>query len=363
MSFHDDCLVFDGHTDLPTRLLARPADLSRRLDDGHLDLPRLRRGGVDALVTALFIPAQLEPEAGLRHADVLYRRLLEHLVPGELELAVSVDEVRRTVARGAVAAVPSLENGRPLSAPGGLETCAGWGLRVVTLCHWASHEWCDAATDEPRHDGLSPRGVELVRSMADHGMVPDVSHASDAAAQQTLEVARGPVVASHSSARALCDHPRNLPDSLVRELARRGGVVMANAYPAFIDPAAEEANRERLNLFYNSEEVQWDGDPETFPRYVEARHRLSADNPLPPVPLEVFIDHLMHLIEVAGEEHVGIGTDFDGIDATPEGLADAAGMPKVTEALLARGVDPAGVRLVLGENALRVLAEAERVAG
>jgi len=361
MSFHDDCLVFDGHTDVPTRLWESPADLSAELPDRQIDLPRLRRGGVDALVFALYVPAALAAEAGREHARTLYRLAGEQLGSG-LRRAESAEEVRRTARRGEVAVVFGLENGRPLGGPGGMDflaECAAMGVRYVTLTHVASHEWCDASTGEALHGGLAPEGIPIVREMNRRGILPDVSHVSDAAVAQVLAVSAVPPVASHSSARALCDHPRNLPDDLVRDVARRGGVVMANSFPAFVDPAACRASRDLIPALQAMEEAHLD-DPAGLAREME---RFFEEHPLPPVPLSALVDHLIHLIELGGEEHVGIGTDFDGIPQTLVGVEDAARFPDLTAALLDRGVDRAGVRLVLGENFLRLLELAEKAAG
>ncbi|MGH9361948.1 MAG: dipeptidase, partial [Thermoanaerobaculia bacterium] len=234
MAFHDDCLVADGHTDAPARLPEGWADLSRPCPDRHVDLPRLRQGGVDALVWALYVPSSLGPEEGWRHALRLHELAAEQLSADGLRQVAAVAELRRAVEQGAVAVVWALENGRPLLVPGALDGCVQLGVRYVTLTHMKSHEWCDASTDAPRYGGLSEQGVEIVRAMARRGIVPDVSHVSDDAVRRVLEVSPVPVLASHSSARALCDHPRNLPDNLVKEIARRDGVVMANSYPAFI---------------------------------------------------------------------------------------------------------------------------------
>ena len=236
------------------------------------------------------------------------------------------------------------------------------GVRYVTLTHWASHEWCDASTDEPRHGGLSSEGEGIVWKMSRLGILPDVSHVSDAAVRHVLDVSPGPVIASHSSARALCDHPRNLPDGLVREIARKGGMVMANSYPAFVGPEASKADAERgkeLKPALMETEEEYLRNPRKVWR---ERARLFADHPLPKVPLSVFVDHLIHLVEQGGEEHVGIGTDFDGIPDVLEGLEDPSKFPDLTAALLGRGVDRAGVRLILGGNFLRVLREGERTA-
>lgn len=361
MSFHDDCLVLDGHTDVPMRLWTSPADLAQRRTDRHIDLPRLREGGVDALVWALFIPAALGAERGAEHITELYDRAVEHLVPG-LELAPGVQDIREAVGRKAVAVILGLENGRPLSVPGVLERCARLGVRYVTLTHWATHEWCDASTDEPRHGGLSDLGVRLVREMNRLGVVPDVSHVSDDAVRHVLEVSAVPIVASHSSARALCDHPRNLPDELIRDIARKEGLVMANTYPPFVGGEAARVEKERMKelspAFKEIEELYLEDPAEYGGRYRE----ILEERPLPPVPFSRFVDHVVHLIEKAGEEHVGIGTDFDGISQTLDGFEDASRFPDLTAALLERGVDRAGIRLILGENFLRVLARAERFA-
>lgn len=363
MGFHDDCLVLDGHTDLPTRLWEAPADLGQRLADRHIDLPRLREGGVDALVLALYVPASLAPDAGWEHALTLHR-LTAAALPVGVEAVRTVEELRRAARRGAVAALFGLENGRPLLLDGKLADAAALGVRYVTLTHWKTHEWCDASTDEPVHGGLSADGVRLVREMNGMGILADVSHVSDDAVRHVLEVATVPPVASHSSARALCDHPRNLPDELIREIARRGGVVMANSFPGFVDPAAARAHRDReaaigAELAAMEEEAAL-REPQA---HLQRRDELLAAYPLPKVPFGAFVDHLIHLVERAGEEHVGVGTDFDGIPETLEGFEDVSHFPDLTAALLDRGIDRGGARLILGENFLRLLLEAERRAG
>ncbi|MFL6194999.1 MAG: dipeptidase [Thermoanaerobaculia bacterium] len=363
MNLHREALVFDAHTDVPTRLWEEPADLSRRLTDRHIDLLRLREGGVDALVWALYVPASLNAERGWAHAQELYRLSTEALIPGQLVQVATAEDVQRAVWRGEVAVVFGLENGRPLTVPGALDDCAGFGVRYVTLTHWASHEWCDASTDAPIHGGLSAEGEEIVHRMSRLGILPDVSHVSDAAVLHVLDVARGPVIASHSSARALCDQPRNLPDDLIREIGRKGGLVMANSYPAFVGPEAARADTRRGQEI-KPELQETEEEYLLNPRKLwKERARLLQDRALPKVPLSLFVDHLIHFLNLVGEEHVGIGTDFDGIPDVLEGLEDVSKFPDLTAALLDRGVDPEGVKLILGGNFLRVLREAERVAG
>jgi membrane dipeptidase len=364
MGFHEECLVLDGHTDVPTRLWESPVDLTRDQPDRQVDLPRLRRGGVDALVWALYVPPSLDPGRGWEHARELYRVSMDAIGPGTgLIPARSAEDVRRAGHRGEVAVLFGLENGRPLQVPGALDECGRMGVRYVTLTHNGTHEWCDAGTGERVHGGLSEEGVKIVRALNGWGILPDVSHVSDEAVTFVLEVSNGPVIASHSSARALCDHPRNLPDELIREIARRDGVVMAVSYPAFVAPEAARADFERFREILPALQ---ETEEEYFrrPREVAAeRERLFAERPLPPVPLDAWVDHVVHLIELGGEEHVGIGSDFDGISDVLEGFEDPSRFPDLTAALLARGVDRSGVRLILGENFLRVLAAAEKAAG
>ncbi|HEX3531472.1 MAG TPA: dipeptidase [Thermoanaerobaculia bacterium] len=363
MGFHAECLVLDGHTDVPTRLWESPVDLRLQQPGRHVDLPRLRQGGVDALVFALYVPASLSAERGWQHVLDLHRASEECLagLTGAMEQVTTEEEIRRAARRGVVGVLLGLENGRPLLVPGALEACAAWGVRYVTLTHWASHEWCDASTDAPAHGGLSGDGVKIVREMVRRGILPDVSHVSDDAVRHVLDVSPVPIIASHSSARALCDHPRNLPDDLIREIARKDGVVMANTYPAFVDAAASRADKERGALLkpFLQETEEYLANPD---KHVQERERLFAGHRLPPVPLSTFVDHVIHLVEMGGEEHVGIGTDFDGIPDALEGFEDVSRFPDLTAALLERGIDKAGVRLILGESFLRVLRRAEGAA-
>jgi membrane dipeptidase len=367
-------LVVDGHTDVPTRLLESPAPLGERRTDRHVDLPRLREGGVGGLVFALYIPKELSPEQGWEHALKLHRISVEHIravAPSspDLEVAVSAEDVRRAWSRGVVSVIFGLENGRPLAdfrgpgplgqpeVSGKLDELVKMGVRYITLTHMASHEWCDASTGERLHGGLSAQGERIVWEMVRRGIVPDVSHVSDEAVLHTLDVAKIPIVASHSSARALCDHPRNLPDPLIREIARKGGVVMANSFPAFVSEAASRAERERSQRI--DSELSESGEEPHGPEWERLRDRLYAESPLPKVPLSVFVDHILHLLEVAGEEHVGVGSDFDGIPDVIEGFEDVSKFPDLTAALRERGVEKGALGLVLGANFLRVLEKAE----
>jgi membrane dipeptidase len=358
----DRLFVFDGHTDVPTRLWEAPCDLGERQGRGHVDLPRLREGGVSGLVLALYLPPLLGPEEGLRHAELLHELASAQLRRGELEAVTSAAELDEVVGRGAVAALFTLENGRPLQLPGALERLLDLGVRLVTLSHIASHEWCDAAGDEEIHGGLSPAGEEIVRRLNREGVIVDVSHVSDRAVEHVLAVSSAPVIASHSSAHALCAHPRNLTDALARGIVERGGLVMAMAFPAFLDPAAAAANRERMERLREPMGALAEAYADRPQEHAEARRRLLAGHPQPPVPLATYADHVMHLVGVVGEEGVGIGTDFDGIPEVPVGFEDASCFPALAAELRRRGLDEGALRLVLGDNFRRVWRRIEAAA-
>jgi membrane dipeptidase len=354
MSNAPPLFVFDGHTDIPTRLLEAPCDLRAGSEIGHVDLPRLRRGGVSGLVFALFLPPQLTAEEGLVHAEELHRLATAQLVPGELERVLSPDELDTVVSRGAVGAVFGLENGRPLILPGALDRLYSLGVRLVTLTHVGTHEWCDAAGDDPVHGGLSKEGEAIVRELNRRGVVVDVSHVSDAAVDHVLATSTAPVVASHSSARALCDHPRNLTDDLARAIVAKGGIVMAMAFPAFLSPAACAANRERMVRLREPMAAIDEAYARLPVERAAARRELVAAHPQPAVPLAVYADHIVHLLGVVGEEGVGLGSDFDGIPEVPVGFEDISCYPALFRELSARGVDDRALRLVAGDNFRRV---------
>ena len=355
-------LTLDAHTDVPIRLLEEPADLTCRVAGRHVDLPRLRQGGVDAVVFALFVPPAMSIEEGGRHIRRLRELSERQLASGRWRLARSVGQLRRVVASGQIGVFFAVENGRPLLAAGVVEECSSFGVVYATLCHEASHEGCDAAGGERLHDGLAPCGVELVRRLNANGILVDVSHASDEAAAQALDVSRAPVIASHSASRALCDHPRNLPDGLALEIARHGGAVMVNAYPPLLDARACRANAERkVTMVANLAELR---DRFEAPRreYYEALEVLFKQHALPAVELSVYVDHIVHFVELAGEEHVGIGTDFDGMAETPVGFEDISCLRSLPPALLERGLSERAVGLIMGENFLRVMGSAQSMA-
>ena len=278
-------------------------------------------------------------------------------------MAYSVADIRRAKHERKVGALLGIEGGHAIeNSLSALREFYRLGVRYMTLTHNNTNEWADACCDAPRHAGLSEFGREVVREMNRLGMLVDVSHVSDETMSDVFEVTKAPVIASHSSARALANHRRNIPDELLRRIAKNGGVVMVNFYPVFIDERVRLASlerderlrpeRDRLSALYKD-------DPK---RLEEELKKLNDANPLPVTPLSVLIDHFDHIKRVAGIDHVGLGSDFDGVSSLPQAMEDVTRLPNITYELLRRGYSEQDVRKVLGENLLRAFAEAERVA-
>jgi len=312
----------------------------------HTDLRRLREGGVDVQWLSIFVHSREVPRDASEAGRAVQRALdVIAVVEGQLErhsdaieLALGSADVERIVGEGRIAALLGLEGGHAIEANlDNLRELHGRGIRYMTLTWSNSNAWADSSGDEPRHGGLSDFGREVVAEMNRLGVVVDVSHVSDETFFDVMETTRAPVMASHSSARALADNPRNMTDAMLRAVAENGGVVMINFGGTFIDP-------------------------DFNPRWKAiARWVLSGGGARP--PLSKVADHVEHVIQVAGIDHVGLGSDFDGTLFLPEGLEDVSGFPNLTLELLRRGHDEQALRKILGGNALRVLAEVEAVAG
>lgn len=377
---HAAGMLFDGHNDLPWRLredgdisfgrlevspdsrLRRrnPAesgrlDIGTRLNSGQTDIPRLRAGGVKAQFWSVYIPSEQPHPARtvLDQIDLVYRMIDRY--PNDLALATSADEVEAAVKAGKIASLIGIEGGVAIEDDlAMLRNFARLGVRYMTLTHNKTLAWADAATDTPKHSGLSPFGERVVREMNRLGMLVDISHVSPEVMDDVLRVSKAPVIASHSSARALADHPRNVPDEILKQIPANGGVIMVNFYSGFIVPEAVRQNlqaRAEINKKYP--------DPAEA---AKAFREFNRTHPLPRGTVSTVVDHIEHIIRVAGVDHVGIGSDFDGITAWPVGLDDVSDFPRVTEELLRRGHSEADVHKILGGNALRALRRAGEVA-
>lgn len=370
LALHQDALVVDTHADTTTRLLDPEWRFDERHDHGHVDLPRIAEGGLDAVFLSIYL-GRTEGEGrairgALERIDAVHETVRRHR--GRVAFADTASELRRIGSDGRLAVLMGLEGGHLIeNSLAALRIYHRLGVRYVTLTHSFHTEWADSSgtneAPEPRHGGLTAFGREVVREMNRLGMMVDVSHVSDATVRDVLETTRAPVLASHSSCRAIADHPRNLPDDLLRAIAANGGVVQINFYSGYIDPALvgpTRAHRESLRPHVEMLRERFAADPVARARAVR---ELLREHPYPQTTLDVLLDHFDHAIRVAGPDHVGIGSDWDGVPSMPAGMDDVSRLPALTRGLLRRGHTPETVRKVLGGNLLRVMAETERAAG
>ena len=358
--------LLDGHNDLPWALreagcagLDGP-DLSEPVSFTQTDLPRLAAGGVGAQFWSVYVPpapaGAAAVAATLEQIDLVRRMIRRY--PGQLELALTADDVQRIFATGRVASLIGAEGGHSIaSSMGVLRALYALGVRYLTLTHNANVPWADSATDQPRAGGLTEFGRAVVREMQRLGMLADLSHVSPATMGDTLDVAEAPVIFSHSSALALCDHPRNVPDGILARLRDNGGVCMVTFVSSFVSPECWAWERE-----LTAEMERRGADPWELPARDRVRGELAAVSPLPRATLAQVAGHVEHVREVAGLDHVGLGGDFDGTDQLPDGLADVSCYPALLGELLARGWSEEDCAKLAGGNILRVMQEAETAA-
>jgi len=361
-------IVVDTHNDVTTPMTNDDFDLSGEPPAPYkTNIERMKKGGLTAEFFSLYVkPWYVEHGGSARRTldmiDSVYRAVERH--PRDLMIATSVADIRRAKRTGKIAALMGIEGGHAIedSLPT-LREFYRLGVRYMTLTWNNTNNWADAGRGEKKYGGLSDFGKEVVREMNRLGMLIDVSHVSDETMSDTLDVSKAPIIASHSSARALSNVPRNIPDDLLRRIAKNGGVVQVNFYSVFVDTATvspQSAERDRrIKAQQDAIDEKYKDDPE---RRAEESDKLEAANPLPPLPISKLIDHIDHIVKIAGIDHVGIGADFDGANDMPEGAQDVSMLPNITYELLKRGYSERDIRKILGENLLRVMAEAERVA-
>ncbi|MDH6545406.1 dipeptidase [Streptomyces lavendulae] len=357
--------VVDGHNDLPWALRNQVRyDLDRR-DIGadqsaylHTDIPRLRAGGVGAQFWSVYVRSDFAGDeavsATLEQIDAVGQLIDRY--PDTLVRALTADDMEAARERGRIASLMGAEGGHSINnSLATLRALHRLGVRYMTLTHNDTIDWADSATDEPRHGGLTDFGREVVREMNRVGMLVDLSHVAATTMRDALAVSSAPVIFSHSSARAVCDHPRNVPDDVLELLPVNGGVAMATFVPKFILPAAVEwtaAADENLRAhgFHHLD---------TSPEAMELHRAFEAGRPRPVATAATVADHLDHMREVAGVDHIGIGGDYDGTAFTPSGLDDVAGYPNLIAELLTRGWSRADLAKLTWSNAVRALRDAE----
>ncbi len=366
LKIHREALVFDGHNDLPWQLREndfslRWVDVARPQRGLHTDIPRLRKGGVGAQFWSAYVPAETRKKGTavrdtLEQIDVIDRLVRGH--PDDFEMALTADDIVRIHKSGKIASLIGVEGGHSIdNSLAVLRSLYKLGVRYMTLTHSETLDWADSATDEKKHGGLTPFGEQVVGEMNRLGMLVDISHVSADTMKHALRVSRAPVIASHSSAFALAAHPRNVPDDVLALVAKNGGVVMVNFYPGFLSPEGARASRD---MFQAARDLQ-----KKYPNEAEFQTAMDAwrkDHPLPLVTVHTVVDHIDHIVKVAGIDHVGLGSDYDGIPAVPRQLEDVSCYPYITQELLNRGYKKEQILKILGANMLRVLREAEAVA-
>ena len=357
--------LIDGHNDLAWEIReskTAPMDVAaydlRTRTAGHTDLERLKAGQVGAQFWSIYVPGEVKDSGyariQLEQFDIARRFIARY--PERLALALTAADIEREFKRGRVASLLGMEGGHVIeNSLGTLRSYYDLGARYMTLTHNVTLDWADAALDSTRHDGLTDFGREVVREMNRLGMLVDLSHVSPATMSDALDVTQAPVIFSHSSARALTEHPRNVPDSILQRLPKNGGVVMVTFVPAFVsNEVAQYEKRETEENKRISAEV---ADTAEVSRRME---QWSAANPRPQATLAQVADHIEHVRKVAGVDHVGLGSDFDGITNVPVGLEDVSTFPQLFAELIRRGWSDDDLRKLAGRNVLRVLQEAER---
>jgi len=371
LAIHRRAIVIDTHNDITTSMTNDDYDLSGTPPVPYrTGLERMKQGGMTAEFFSLYVrPWYVEHGGAARRTldmiDSVYRAVERH--PRDLMLATSAADIRRAKKQDKIAALMGIEGGHAIeNSLATLREFHRLGVRYMTLTWNNTNDWADSARDvargEVKHNGLAEFGKDVVREMNRLGMLVDVSHVSDKTMSDALDVSKAPIIASHSSARALSNVPRNIPDDLLRRIAKNGGVIQVNFYSVFVDTATvtpqSEARDKRLKAQQDALNEEYKDDPE---RLAEEGDKLEAANPLPPLPLSKLIDHIDYIVKVAGIDHVGLGADFDGAMDFPEGAQDVSMLPNITYELLKRGYSEKDIRKILGENFLRVFAEAERV--
>jgi membrane dipeptidase len=352
--------IIDGHNDLPWRIrqdTIAPKDVERyditTQAPGHTDIPRLRRGRVGAQFWSIYIPGDSGAYgfAKMQHEQIAIARRIVEKYPNDLVWALTSADIRSAIEQKKIGSLLGLEGGHAIeNSLDSLRSYYRLGARYMTLTHNVTLSWADAASDTAMHGGLTKFGEEVVREMNRLGMLVDISHVSPATMSDVLNVTQAPVIFSHSSARALTDHVRNVPDSILQRLPQNGGVVMVTFVPAFVSQEVADHARARETAFDSI-----GTDP-------SARQRWDSLHPAPRATLAQVADHIEHVRTVAGIDHVGIGSDFDGISEVVVGLEDVSTFPALFAELIRRGWSDADLRKLAGENILRVLERAEAVA-
>jgi len=361
-------IVVDTHDDTPQRFLFENFDLGHRDAAGNIDIPRMREGGLGAIFMSIWTPGTLPAAEASRRAlrmiELVRAQVEKHA--GDLALATTAEEVRRAHAQGKIAVLMGMEGGHMINDDLELlRKYAGLGVRYLTLTHSVNDDWADSSTDKPVHNGLTDFGRQVVTELNRLGVMVDISHVSDKTFYDALGVTRAPVIASHSSCRALCDAKRNMSDEMLAALAKNGGVIQINYHIGFLSQEyADAAKKTEAQRKADSDALAKKcGDDEACSILggMELNEKWTKEGLVPVVSWERIVDHIDHAVKVAGVDHVGLGSDFDGA-IMPRGMEDVSHLERITAELLRRGYSDQDVEKILGGNLLRVMGEVETVA-
>jgi membrane dipeptidase len=365
---HFSSILVDTHDDTTQLLLDPKFDLGERHSSGSIDIPRMREGGLGAIFFSIWIPSKvtgpIAVQKALEQIDAVREQVRAH--PKDLVLATSAEQIRQARKEGKIAALMGVEGGHMINSDlGVLRKYAGLGVRYMTLTHSGNDEWADSSTDKAVHNGLTDFGKNVVREMNRLGVMVDISHVSDKTFYDALSVSQAPLLASHSSCRAICDAPRNMTDQMMKDLAAKGGVIQINYHVGFLSQEFRNAEKAdpKINELIAREVNRRCGDTNEGCMLIEGdriTREYVAKGVLPRVDCAKIIEHIEHAVKVAGVDHVGLGSDFDGANM-PYGMEDATMLPKITGALLKKGYSEGDVKKILGENTLRLMADVERV--
>jgi membrane dipeptidase len=366
---HTRAIVIDTHADTTQRMVFDPRfNIGERHSDGNIDIPRMKDGGMDGLFFSIWVPSDVTGPTAVKRAfdqiDAVREAARTH--PTDLVLATTAADVRRAASEKKIAALMGVEGGHMIDDDiRQLRNFFALGARYMTLTHFKNNNWADSSTDKPAHNGLTAFGKDVVREMNRLGMMVDISHVADKTFYDALEVTSAPVIASHSSCRALTNHPRNMTDDMLRALAKNGGVVMINYHAGFIDEdfrvASEKKNGDVVASMSAMSKKCGGNEACSTMESERIDHEAMEKGLLPKVSWERIIDHIDHAVKVAGADHVGLGSDFDGA-TMPIGLEDVSKLPKISDALLKKGYSEQDVEKILGGNILRVMEAVERAA-
>jgi membrane dipeptidase len=366
-TLHFSSIVLDTHDDTTQRFFSKDFDIGKRNPDGHVDIPRLREGGMNAIFFSIWIDGRIMGPPAVQKAldqiDAVHENVRKY--SKDLRFCRTAAEVREAHKQGKIAALIGVEGGHMIGNDiRVLRMFGNLGVRYMTLSHFYNDEWADSSTDKPVHNGLTDFGKDIVREMNRQGIMVDISHVSDKTFYDALEVSKAPLIASHSSCRALCNHVRDMSDDMIKVLAAKGGVIQINYEKSFIDQAYKDASEKQsggvVAIFDQLKKACGD-DQECFGRKMgEQEKQATAEGKLPHVSWERIVDHIDHVVKLVGPDHVGLGSDFDGA-TMPEGMEDCSKLPKITEALMRKGYGDDDIRKILGGNTLRLMEQVERI--